>query len=239
MQAIDSHTPTVRRDRQLYRLIDLQASDAAEAALRRTARANVSSPDCLPAVPGWIRELREVASLFPDSGACTVATALKVWLWTASSLGTEHGDEMADILTPLLAARALVLEVVNEKSQLRTDLSNVYAAQASAQAGAKCAELVYGYRNHLKWDAEGCATCYVADDLDELEAFMPGIAAGAGTTIDVLGADGSHPAKRGPCANASGIEAFVKLRNRLDACLTGARIAKDRVAAAIAKESAS
>ena len=66
---------------------------------------------------------------------------------------------------------------------------------------------------------------------------MPGIAAGAGTTIDVLGADGSHPAKRGPCANASGLEAFVKLRNRLDACLTGARIAKERAAKAIGSAS--
>ena len=149
MHTTDTPTPTLRRDRELYRLIDLQAADAAEAALRRTARADVSAPACLPAVPSWIRELREVASLFPDSGACTVATALKVWLWTAKHLGNEHAEEMADILTPLLAARALVLEVVNEKSQLRTDLSNVYAAQASAQAGARCAELVYGYREHL------------------------------------------------------------------------------------------
>jgi hypothetical protein len=111
----------------------------------------------------------------------------------------------------------------------------VYAAHASALTAAACAELVFGYRRHLVWDAEGCATCYVSDDLDELEAFMPGIASGAGTTIDVIGADGSHPAKRGPCARVDGLEVFMRLRSRLDACLSGSRIAKDRAAATMAR----
>ena len=221
MQTIEQSVTKPGRD--VYRLIDQQAVDAAAAALLRAG--GIGST-----ITGdSIREVREIASLFPDSGACTVATALKLWLWTSKHLGPEHADELADVATPLLAARALILESLTaDKAAL--DLAHVYAAHASAQAGAACAELVYGHRKHLLWDAEGCATCYVADDLDELEAIMPGIAAGAGSTIDVINIDGSHPAKRGPCANSDGLEAFVRLRNRLDVCLTGARIAKDRLA---------
>lgn len=207
--------------REVYQLIDLQAINAATVALLRANKVTVDGDA--------IREMREIASLFPDSGACTVATALKLWLWTSKHLGTEHAEELKEIATPLLAARALILESLTA-DKTAIDLACVYAAHASAIAGAECAELVYGYRQHLLWDADGCSTCYIADDLDELEAFMPGIAAGAGSTIDVINADGSHPAKRGPCANNNGIETFAKLRARLDQCLTGARLAKERLA---------
>ena len=221
MQTIEQSVQKPRRE--VFRLIDQQASDAAAAALLRAGGLGTT-------VTGdSLRELREIASLFPDSGACTLATALKLWLWTSAYLGPEQNEEMNEIATPLLAARALILESLTaDKAAL--DLAHVYAAHASTRAGAACAELVYGYRKHLLWDAEGCATCYVADDLDELEAFMPGIACGAGSTIDVINADGSHPAKRGPCANNEGLEVFVRLRNRLDQCLTGARFAKERLA---------
>jgi hypothetical protein len=127
-----------------------------------------------------------------------------------------------------------VLEVVADESHSRFDLCHVYAAHASVSAGATCAGLVFGYRCHLTWDAEGCATCYSSDDLDDLEAVIPGIASGARATIDIIEADGSHPAKRGPCARFDGVEPFVRLRERQDGCLSGARIAKERAAAAIA-----
>ena len=44
-----------------------------------------------------------------------------------------------------------------------------------------------------------------------------------------------HPLKAGPCAQFAGLEDFVRLRARLDGCLTGSRLAKDRAAEALTK----
>jgi hypothetical protein len=199
---------------------------------REKFRAALTSPEFPLLVRGWMRELREVASAWPDSGACTLATALKLWSWTLDQFRANDSgvDELADALAPILAARCFVLEAVTGKSELQIDLSHVYAARVSALAGAACAELVFGSRRHLVWDAEGCATCFASDELDEVEAVIPGFASGAGAEVDIIGSDGSHPAKRGPCARFDGVETFIRLRNRLDACLSGSRIAKDRVA---------
>ncbi|HSP34728.1 MAG TPA: hypothetical protein VLU46_10470 [Thermoanaerobaculia bacterium] len=210
--------------------------DTTNEALRQA----IVSPEFPGLVRAWMRELREVASAWPDSGACTVATALKLWSWTLDHFRRTDPnavDELADAVCPLIAARCFVLDAITEKSALRSDLSHVYAAHVSALAGAACAELVFGYRKHLVWDAEGCAACFVSEDLDDLEAVMPGITAGAGTTVDVINADGTHPAKRGPCVRFDGLDAFMRLRNRLDGCLTGARFAKDRAAATLARPS--
>lgn len=261
------------RDREVRRLIDLQAAAEAGAALHSMAarsregvvgaaltaadeilaggsdaatlvrlRDAVSSPEFLPPLRIWIRELRNAASVKPETGACTIATALHVWSWTMNHFRIGEAaratavDELSEMVVPLLAARALALEVaVSKDDALRRDLSHVYAAHVSANTGSACAELVYGYRRHLGWDAEGCAACYASDDLDDLEAIMPGIASGARTSIDVIEADGSHPAKEGPCVRFDGVDTFVRLRTRLDGCLTGARLARDRAAALIAK----
>jgi hypothetical protein len=92
---------------------------------------------------------------------------------------------------------------------------------------------VFGFNRHPAWDTEGYKGCYVAEDLDTLEHLIPGIAACA---TDVVGEDGSHPAKAGPCASCHGNAAqFQALRTKLDTCLTGARLAKDRAAEAISK----
>ena len=41
--------------------------------------------------------------------------------------------------------------------------------------------------------------------------------------------------KAGPCVRFDGTEAFVRLRLKLDGCLTGVRLAKDRAADALTK----
>lgn len=208
---------------------------------RDVLRAAVTSREFQALLPAWMGELRAVANACPDTGACTVATALRVWSWSTQHLQAtpQAIDELTDTLAPLLAARSLALESKDgglaTEASLRRDLAHVYAARVSALAGATCAELVFGYRRHLVWDAEGCAACYAADELDELEGMIPGMASGARTTPDVIEADGSHAAKEGPCVRFEGVDTFMKMRNRLDGCLTGARIAKDRAAAAIVR----
>lgn len=214
-------------------------------------RVAVASPAFLSLLAVEIRGLREIASSLPETGACNLATALELWTWTMQYFLSGDGsrgewalraaDELAESLAPLLASRCLVLEVaaglaasVPCEPALRPDLSRVFVARASASAGAACAELVFGYRRHLGWDTEGCRTCYEGDALDDLEAFMPGLAAGARMSSDVVEPGGVHPAKAGPCARFDGVDRFMQLRNRLDGCLTGARIARDRAALAMA-----
>jgi hypothetical protein len=62
---------------------------------------------------------------------------------------------------------------------------------------------------------------------------MPGIAATAPGIGDVIDVDGTHPVKAGPCVHLDGLEPFVRLRTKLDGCLAGARLAKDRAAEAL------
>jgi hypothetical protein len=64
---------------------------------------------------------------------------------------------------------------------------------------------------------------------------MPGIASLARSYTDVVEADGSHPLKAGPCARTEGLERFIRLRVRLDGCLTGSQLAKERAAEALTK----
>lgn len=273
------------RERQIYRLIDVHASAEATSALQAAAAQNsgvvaaamiaagdvlgaayeddardrlryaLTSPEFQTLLPKWIHELRVVASMRPETGACTVGSALELWSWTMKYFRAGEGsrgsrapvaiDELCAALAPLLAARAFVLEVAEitgpaapAEVEWRIDLSHVHAARASAAAGAACAELVFGYRKHKTWDADGCAGCYAGDEADGLDAMIPGFATGVRITNDVVESDGTHAVKAGPCASFSGLDSFTKLRNRLDGCLTGARNAKDRAAAALGRSMA-
>jgi hypothetical protein len=116
-----------------------------------------------------------------------------------------------------------------------TDLCHVQSAHAAGEVGRICAELVFGYNRHPSWTDEDCAACYRADELEEWESFIPGIAGTARGISDVVESDGTHLEKAGPCAKCDGLEPFVRMRSRLDGCLTGSRLAKDRAAEALTK----
>jgi len=94
---------------------------------------------------------------------------------------------------------------------------------------------VHGYNRHPAWDEEGCSTCYTADDLEAMETVIPGIASLARGYTDVIEHSGAHPHKAGPCARFDGLEQFSRLRVRMDGCLTGSQLAKDRAAEALTK----
>jgi hypothetical protein len=207
-------------------------------------RRAIDSDAFLALIPGWIADLREIAVTRPGTGACTVASAMQLWLWTMKYFRKGPPDretaiaELADAFLSLLAARCRILEIAGGlrtgalgTPEFITDLCHAHAARAAVAAGGVCAELVYGYRRHLAWDSAGCASCYGAEALDELEGLIPGIASAARGYTDVVESDGSHAAKAGPCARFDGVEPFTRLRARLDGCLTGARLAKDRAAA--------
>jgi hypothetical protein len=158
---------------------------------------------------------------------------------------------LADALCWLLAARQFILDVVEleEKGAINpamtdalpgfvnffTDLAHVQSARAAGEVGRICAELVHGFNRHASWDEASCNSCYQADELESLEGIMPGIDGSARTCCDVVEAGESHPLKAGPCIKFAGFQGFLRLRVKLDGCLTGARLAKDRAAEALTK----
>ncbi len=214
----------------------------------------------------WIEDMRRIATERPGTGACTLATAMQMWLWTLRYLQRStdaDGNKLyqssrqgvtfpiADALCWVLASRQQILDVLELEEKgpgnpvvaeqlpgllpFLTDLCHVQSARAAGEVGRICAELVFGYRSHPAWDEQGCAACYGAEELDALEMVMPGIAATAHLHGDVIEADGTHPVKAGPCVNVDGLEPFIRLRAKLDGCLAGARLAKDRAADALTK----
>ena len=158
---------------------------------------------------------------------------------------------LADALCWLLASRYLILDLLELENrgadiptlaeglpgllQFLTDLSHTQAARAAGEVGRICSALVHGYNRHPAWDEEGCSTCYTADDLEAMETVIPGIASLARGYTDVIEHSGAHPHKAGPCARFEGLEQFSRLRVRMDGCLTGSQLAKDRAAEALTK----
>ncbi len=232
-----------------------------EAVQRRQLSVTMTHEVFLAQFRQWIEEMRRIADAHPGTGACTLASAMQMWLWTLLYLqrttdadgnklyqGARQGVTfpLADALCWLLAARYQVLDVLElaEKGAAEpalagalpglvgffTDLCHVQTARAAGEVGRITAELVFGYRRHPAWDEEGCRTCHQADELEALEEFIPGISGTARALGDVIEADGSHPAKAGPCARTEGLEPFLRMRAKMDGCLTGARLAKDRAA---------
>jgi alkylation response protein AidB-like acyl-CoA dehydrogenase len=234
-----------------------------EAVQRRQLTVTMTSEVFLAQFRGWIKEMRGIASERPGTGACTLATAMTMWLWTLNYTlhGTDadgsklyHGQRqavtfaLADALCWLLAVRCQILDVQELEAcggmdpvvseglpatlQFFSDLCHVQSARASGEVSRICAELVYGYNRHPAWDSEGHKACFMSDELEEYEGFIPGIASVA---MDVIGEDGGHPVKAGPCAGCAGSADFLHLQNKLATCLTGSRLAKDRAAETVAK----
>ena len=234
-----------------------------EAVQRRQLTVTMTNEVFLAQFKRWTKEMRAIASERPGSGACTLATAMTMWLWTlnytqhakdADGNKLYHGQRqgvtfaLADALCWLLAARCQILDVEELEArgpldavvaedlpatlQFFRDLCHVQSARASGEASRICAELVYGYNRHPAWDSEGHKACFLSDELDEYEGFIPGLGAVA---TDVIGASGTHPVKAGPCAGCAGSLDFLHLQNKLATCLTGSRLAKDRAAETVSK----
>jgi alkylation response protein AidB-like acyl-CoA dehydrogenase len=237
-----------------------------EAVQRRQLSLTMTDELFLAQFREWIREMRLIANDRPGTGACAVASAMQMWLWTLQHLqrATDaNGDKLyqgarqgvtfplADALCWLLASRCQIVDLLElEKKgpevatlgeglpgllQFLTDLCHVQAAAAAGEVGRVCAELVHGFNRHPAWDTEGCATCYQAEDLDAMEMLIPGISSLARGYTDVIESTGKHEAKAGPCVRFEGLDQFARLRVRLDGCLTGAMLAKDRAAESLTK----
>ncbi len=232
-----------------------------EAVQRRQISVCMANPVFLAQMKAWIRDLRRVAAVHPGTGACALASAMDLWKWTYRHLesATDADGEklltsprqgvtfkLADALAWLLAARAQVLDVVRLAEEggaalgeahagtvrFFADLCHVQAARASGEVGRICAELVHGYNRHPAWDADGQKACWSARDAEALEGIVAGL---SGCAMDELDEGGGHPDKEGPCASCKGIADFRNMRVKVDGCLTGAMLAKDRAAEAASR----
>jgi alkylation response protein AidB-like acyl-CoA dehydrogenase len=237
-----------------------------EAVQRRQMSVTMTDELFLAQFREWIREMRLIANDRPETGACSLATAMQMWLWSLNHLqratdadggklyqGARQGVTfpLADALCWLLASRHQILDLLELERKggatsttaeglpgliaFLTDLCHVQAAHAAGEVGRVCAELVFGYNRHPAWDTEGCASCYQAEDLECMESLIPGISSLARGYTDVVETGGAHESKAGPCVRFGGVEQFASLRVRMDGCLTGSQLSKDRAAEALTK----
>jgi len=234
-----------------------------EAVQRRQLSVTMTNEVFLAQFRDWIRDMRKIASRRPGTGACTLASAMTLWLWTLEHVqkatdadgqklyqSTRQGVSfpLADALCWLLASRYQILDVLALEEQgplnptvaeglagtlqFLTDLCHMQAARAAGEVGRICTELVYGFSRHPAWEQEGYEGCYKEEELIAIDSLIPGM---SGFATDVVGAGGEHPTKAGPCARVPGLEDFTRLRTKLDSCLTGAGLAKDRAAQSLTK----
>jgi alkylation response protein AidB-like acyl-CoA dehydrogenase len=250
-----------------YKWMDSQLEatyEGPEAVQRRQLSITMTSEIFLAQFRQWIVDMRRISSHDPGTGACTVASAMKLWIWTLEYLQRAkdaNGQKlyqsnrqgvtfpMADALCWLLASRSQILdaEELRQKGpdnpalaeglegtiQFLTDLCHVQAAKAAGEAARVCAELIFGYMKHPSWEsASECATCFEDEELLQIEAIIPG---SSGFTGEVHHADGTHDSKAGPCVNLAGLGDFNRLHSKLDGCLAGALLAKDRAAESLQK----
>lgn len=251
-----------------YKWMDAQLEatyEGPEAVQRRQLSVAMTNEVFLAEYRLWVDDMRRLAVTHPGSGACTLATAMQMWLWTLQHLMHHTDDDgeklfqrarqgvsfpLADGLAWIMAARQQILDTLElaergkatpsvaahlgELIPFLTDLCHVQTASTAGEVGRICAELLFGYRRHRAW-SDGASSCYVANELDAMDEVIPGLAATARFYTDVIEIDGSHADKAGPCANVSGLEPFLRMRTKMDSCLTGARLAKDRAAATLTR----
>jgi alkylation response protein AidB-like acyl-CoA dehydrogenase len=214
----------------------------------------------------WINDMRRLAGTRPGTGACTLASAMELWLWTLNHVQTATDADgsklfhksrqgvtfpLADALCWLLAARQFILDVVELDAKgpqnpavaegldgtvsFLSDLAHVQCARTAGEVSRITTEIVFGYNRHPAWDETSCHMCYRAEELSSLEGLIPGIEDAARARADVVEPAGEHPCKAGPCVKFDGLENFNRLRAKLDGCLTGCRLAKDRAAESLTK----
>ncbi len=234
-----------------------------ESVQRRQLIVTMASDLFLAQFRKWGADMSRVASQRPGTGACTLAAAMELWFWTLKHLREAKDADgkplyrdhrqgatfpMADALGWLLSSYYQILDVVQLEEEAQdhadlkeelpgcvqffTDLCHVQTARAAGEVARICSELVFGYNRHPSWEP-GCGQCMQADELDELEGFIPGISVGVRLAGDVVEIDGSHVPKAGPCVRFEGMRGFGDRRSKIDGCLTGSRLAKDRAGYAL------
>ncbi len=168
----------------------------------------------------WIKELREIAKRKPEMGACALAVAMELWIWSLEYLQshkdgngkTLYGGQrqgvmfpMADALAWLLGARQLILDTLE--------------LEKKGPENPTLAEGLAGVVNFYS-DLSGVQSARAAGEVGKICA-------------DLI--YGYQPSS-GCCSTANAeLKAFAELRAKTDACFSGLRFSKDRAAEAVAQ----
>ena len=198
-----------------------------EAVQRRQISLAMTSEVFLALFRAWIAELRAIAARHSALGACTLANAMDLWLWTLIHLqsakdahgakllsGNRHGVvfPLVDALCWLLASRQQILDVLE--------------LAAKGPANPVVAEGLAGLVNFFS----DLACLQAASAAGESARICAELVYGYNAT-DTCSTDGC--CCQGPAAGA--LAPFAQLRLKVDACLAGSRLAKDRAADALAQ----
>ena len=234
-----------------------------EAVQRRQLSVTMTNEVFLAQFRQWIRDMREIASERPGTGACTLASAMTIWLWTLEHLQSAkdaNGEKLysgprqgvtfslADALCHLLASRCQILDVVELEQRGPQDpvvaeglagtlqfMTDLCHVEAAWAAGEVSRVCAELVYGYNRHPAWDTQGYKACFLSDELDAYES-FAPGLGSfAADVILQNGTHPAKAGPCAGCAGSADFLHLQNKLAMCLTGSRLAKDRAAETVSK----
>jgi len=232
-----------------------------EAVQRRQLSVTMTNELFLAQYHRWVMEMREIGASHPGTGACALATAMQLWLWTVNYLQKATDAQggrlfnnarqgvtfpLADALCWLLAARCFILDVLelankgHESPTLAEALpglvsfySNLAHVQVARAAGEVGRICAELVFGYQRHPAWDEEGMKGCFTTDELLVLESSIPGIAAFPTDVVGEGGSRPRKAGPCAKGPGLEQFARLRAKIDSCLTGARLAKDAAAHAL------
>ena len=80
-----------------------------EAVQRRQLTVTMTSEVFLAQFRAWTTEMRRIASSHPGTGACTLASAMQMWLWTLNHLQKRHRPHGQQALSRTAPGRDLCL----------------------------------------------------------------------------------------------------------------------------------
>jgi len=234
-----------------------------EAVQRRQLTVTMTSEVFLAEFRAWMAEMRRTASEHPGTGACTLASAMQMWLWTLNHLqkttdsnGSKlyHGQRqgvtfpLADALCWLLASRCQILDVLELEARGGDDAVAAEGLEATVQF---LSDLCHTQAAQAAGEVSRiCAELVFGYNehphwkdegnvgcflASELDELEDTMPGISAMAVDVVTENGSHPQKAGPCADCSGNSEFLRLQNKLTTCLSGSRLAKDRAAETVAK----
>jgi alkylation response protein AidB-like acyl-CoA dehydrogenase len=234
-----------------------------EAVQRRQLTVTMISEVFLAEFRTWTAQMRRIASGHPNTGACTLASAMNLWQWTLNYLQKAvdpdggrlyHGQRqgvtfaLADALCWLLASRYQILDVLELEVSGPEDpvaseglagtvqfLSDLCHTQAAQAAGEASRICAELVFGYSEHPSWQDESHKGCFLASELEEYEETMPGITAFAVDVLAADGSHPLKAGPCAGCQGNSEFLRLQNKLTTCLSGARLAKDRAAETVSK----
>jgi alkylation response protein AidB-like acyl-CoA dehydrogenase len=180
----------------------------------------------------WIAEMRKIASKHPGTGACTLASAMKMWLWSLDYLQSAtdpkgsklfHGQRqgvtfaMADALSWLLASRYQILDVIELETR-----------------GGDDPVASEGLEGTVQFLSDLCHT-QVAAAAGEVSRICTELVFGYTEHPEWNDDDEKACCKAGPCPDVTSFNEFLHLQNKVARCLTGSRLAKDRAAETVSK----